>query len=386
MRTERLTATAPGGRTRTRTWLLTLASIALSVVLFAVCAEIILRFLPVASGLASLPVNAADPVFRFAPNRAFVFSKDWDMRMVNHGHVNNDGWVNDQNYQKQSTVPLLAIVGDSYIEAAMVPHGETLEGRLAKAYQGRLRVYSFAASGAPLSQYLIWAQYAVKAYDAKAVIFNVVGNDFDESLQAYHEGPGFWEYVRDRDGTLRLHMFEHRVSLATRLVRESALLRYLVINLHIGSAADALKRKVRILVGAGKQPRYVGNTSADTNVRRISDSLAVIDAFFRDLPVMTGLPPDRIAFTLDGIRYPGASKGKSYFELMRRSFRQKGEALGYEVLDLDPLFFANYREHHQRFDFPDDGHWNALGHAVAAQAVRSSKLMARLLSTQASTK
>ena len=72
----------------------------------------------------------------------------------------------------------------------MVPYEETLYGRLASTLEGRFRVYSFGASGAPLSQYLIWAGHAVREYGARAVVINVVGNDFDESHVAYNTGPG----------------------------------------------------------------------------------------------------------------------------------------------------------------------------------------------------
>jgi len=54
-------------------------------------------------------------------------------------------------------------------------------------------------------------------------------------------------------------------------------------------------------------PRYAGNTDFEASPKRVSDSLAAIDAFFRDLPVKTGLPPDRVLFTLDGFRYPQAA-------------------------------------------------------------------------------
>ena len=81
--------------------------------------------------------------------------------------------------------PLLAVVGDSMIEAAMVPYRETLQARLAKELAGRLRVYSFAAAGAPLSQYLIWARHAVREYGAQALLISVVSNDFDQSHSAY---------------------------------------------------------------------------------------------------------------------------------------------------------------------------------------------------------
>src|SRR5262249_8028771 len=146
-------------------------------VLYLAVAEIVLQFLPVCSGLRSMPVNANDPVYHFEPNRSYVFSHGWNFRNVNRGWVNNAGWVNNQDYRKDDPTPLIAVIGDSFVEAQMVPYGETMQGRLADALSGAFRVYSFAGSGAPLSQYLIWARHAVHDYGARAVVINVVVND-----------------------------------------------------------------------------------------------------------------------------------------------------------------------------------------------------------------
>ena len=86
----------------------------------------------------------------------------------------------------------------------MVAYPQTLQGRLAAALNAELRVYSFAGSGAPLEPVFVWAGYAVKEYGARAVVINVVGNDFDESLSAYRLGPGFWQYAPDPNGALQL--------------------------------------------------------------------------------------------------------------------------------------------------------------------------------------
>jgi hypothetical protein len=363
--------------------LLAASSVVISITIFFGIAEVVLRFMPVATGLRSLAVTPEKPIFHFSPNGSFVFSRDWDMNLVNRGHINNDGWVNDQEYQRKSDVPLLAVVGDSFIEAAMVPYGLTLQGRLAMALEGRLRVYSFAASGAPLSQYLVWARYAVQNYNAQALVINVVGNDFDESHSSYKSSPGFWYYAPDDQGELRLKLFEYQPSVARYFVRQSALARYLAINL--GPRIDiqnAGKLFSQILGGASRDAsNYVGNTAVGTDSIRVRDSFAAVDAFFRDLPSFVGLPPERVLFVLDGFRYPDAAlrNGQSYFDVMRRAFHRKAEVLGYEVLDLDPLFFARYRERKETFEYPNDAHWNPIGHAVAAEAVLSSKLIKEVL-------
>jgi hypothetical protein len=83
--------------------------------------EIVLHFLPVSSGLRAVAVTADSPVIHFAPNRPFLHSLGWDMHNINHGRTNNAGFVNGQDYRRDDPSPLLAVIGDSYIEARMVP-------------------------------------------------------------------------------------------------------------------------------------------------------------------------------------------------------------------------------------------------------------------------
>jgi hypothetical protein len=77
------------------------------------------------------------------------------------------------------------------------------------------------------------------------------------------------------------------------------------------------------------------------------------------------LPPEKVLFTLNGLRYPAAMAGGrgSYFDLMRQAFLDKPMSLGYEAIDLDPRFAARHAQTGERFEFPADGHWNANGHA-----------------------
>jgi hypothetical protein len=355
------------------------ATVMVSLVLCLGIIELALRFMPVASGQRTMPVTANDPVFHYRPNHEFLFSRDWDMVLANRGRTNNAGFVNDQDYQREG-LPMLAVVGDSYIEAAMVPFPDTVEGRLAQTLANRMRVYSFAASGAPLSQYLIWAAHAVDRYGATAVVINVVGNDFDESLEEYNDRPGFSRYVRDEHGELQLRRFEYRPGIWRDMVASSALARYLFFNLNLSTVWFQLRSLV-LGSPAMAAPRFAGNTAADASDERVNSSLAAIDAFFRDLPRLVHLPPDRIAFTMDGFRYADAAAdaGGTYFALMRRAFQAKAGALGYEVIDLDPWFFARHARDGARFEFMRDGHWNPVGHEVAAEALMSSRLLQSVL-------
>jgi hypothetical protein len=374
---EAPTSERPSADSRYPQWLLASVSILIGIVGFLLLAELALNLLPVASGLRSMPVDAEHPVYHFEPNRSYVFSHGWKLQIVNRGRVNNAGWVNDQDYRKDNAMPLVAVVGDSFIEAQMVPYAETMQARLATALEGQFRVYSFAGSGAPLSQYLIWARHAVRDYGARAVVINVVINDFDESHTAYRTAPGFWLYAPDQNGVLQLRLTPHQRGFLWALAQKSALARYLLINLKIGPRIMATPWLTRLFVRPAQAE--TADQATDADPRRVRDSYAVIDAFLRDLPGMVELPRDRIVLLVDGFRSPeaAAAGAGSYFDLMRKALLAKAAAQGYEAIDLDPLFFAR-RTAGLRFDYPEDLHWNGAGHAVAAEAVLSSRLMRAL--------
>ncbi|MDO8607319.1 MAG: hypothetical protein Q7R40_12350 [Phaeospirillum sp.] len=339
-------------------------------------AELILRFLPVNTGLRTVTVNAGQPVFHFTPNLPFVYSNGWNLAMANEGRVNNAGFVNDQDYRPDGP-PLLAVVGDSYVEALMVPYGQTLHGRLAAQAGDQARVYSFAASGAPLSQYLAFSRHATRDWGATALVIVVVGNDFDESLARIRVGPGFHHYVEGEDGDLALRLFDFTPNPLGRLAIQSALGRYLIFNLKIGELWRMAADQFQVIAPArAAAPSYVGNTLADADAVRIGQSERAVDAVFRDLPRWSGLPPERILFVMDGLRYPshaGSDHGQSYFGRMKGYFMAQAKAQGYETIDVDPAFFAHAAAHPtDRFEFPQDAHWSSLAHGIVADLIRRS--------------
>lgn len=374
-------------------------AIAIGTAVPLVLAEIMLRFLPVSTSLFGQPVNETSSVFRFMPDRDYLWSKDWNFSIVNRGHVNSSGFVNDRDYEADATSPLLAVIGDSYVEATMVPYAETIQGRLAAEVAQHGRVYSFAASGAPLSQYLAWARHAREVYRPDAMVFVIVGNDFDESLLAYRQWPGFHHYAEDSGGILKLIRIDYEPNPWRALAQHSALVRYLLFNVQVmpilvrsksalGKVWERLTSSrsdratdgeqdviTRETDGAVKGRQFLGNVPRVVKAKRIVDAKRAIDAFFRDLPDMAGLAPARILFVVDGIRYPSvAHDPKDYFINMRRYFMARARAFDYGTIDMDHHFLPEHKANGTRFEFPTDGHWNAAAHALAAQAVADTGL------------
>lgn len=368
------------GERQSRNRVFAIVSVLIGLLIPLALAEIALRFLPVGGGLMAEAVDERHPVFHFTPNRQSIWSRDWKFSIVNSVRVNNIGYVNDQDYDATDTRPLCAVVGDSYVEALMVPYAETLHGRLA-ADAPQARIYSFAASGAPLSQYLVWARDAHERWHANALAIVVVGNDWDESLTAYKIDAGYHHYVVGPDGSLALRRFDYAPSWWRKLVRKSALGRYLFFNLQAPDRLKLFLRNGPAFLSAAHAPQYVGNTAAAADAERLERSEAVIDTFLRDLVVFSGWSPNRVVFVVDGIRYPSNDPTVlgSYFVQMRNYFMTAARAAGFEVVDMDQRFFARFRVDGKRFEFPTDAHWNALGHTIAAEALAASAVFSRCL-------
>ena len=80
-----------------------------------------LRFLRLNEGVRPRLSIPAHSVRSLEPNRTFLWSAGWNFAIVNRVHTNNLGFVNDQDYVVGQPGPLLALIGDSYVEALMVP-------------------------------------------------------------------------------------------------------------------------------------------------------------------------------------------------------------------------------------------------------------------------
>jgi hypothetical protein len=62
---------------------------------------------------------------------------------------------------------------------------------------------------------------------------------------------------------------------------------------------------------------------------------------------------------------------------MRNYFMLAAESKGYEVIDMHPIFIRKNRADGSRFEHPTDGHWNALGHKLVADAIEGSAVFSR---------
>lgn len=335
--------------------------------------EVAFRLLPVSDTVQTQAVNAANPYMRFAPNRDITWSYGPDFSIVAEKRTNNYGFFNDVDYDAADSSPLLAVIGDSYVEALQVRNSDALHGQL-QQMASDVRIYSFGSSGSPLSNYLAYAKLATSTFSADMLVFVIVANDFDESLTKYKNSPGM-HYFSHTSDSWELVRRDYEPSAAKSFLRPSALARYLFVNLQINQRFAQWRRELR---QPDREEDYVGNTSARFSPERLADSKKVVDRFFAELPKQTGLSPDKILFVMDGMRphiYDAESLEMatgSYFDLMRQYFAEVAEAQNYDVIDMQPVFIEEHAASNRRFEFPNNGHWNELGHAMAAREIGES--------------
>lgn len=342
-------------------------AVAIGIVAPLVVLEVVLRLLPVSESRQVAPVNEQNPIYHFKPNTTLTLSSGWNFAIVTSKRTNNRGFFSDIDYLRNDRRKLV-VIGDSYVEAAQIENSKSVHGVLNAAAQPNGDVYGIGSSGAPLSQYLAYAEFASKEFAPSGYAFVIVGNDFDESIPTYRQTPGFHHFVKKPQGTLEFARgADYRPSRSKEVLRKSALARYLFLNLDMPSIWERLKPG---------RATYVANTVSDVSPQRLADSRAAVDLFLHELPRRVGNAP--VLFVVDGIRPQLYSADSiitvhgSYFDLMRNYLMTKAKDAGYEVIDMQPVFIDHYRSAGKRFEFPSDAHWNELGHQLAAEQILNS--------------
>ena len=336
------------------------------------------RLLPVSNPPYLLPVSAEHPVVRYQPNIEYLSSGGWNFSIRTRMRTNNFGYNNLWDYHPEDTTPLLMVIGDSFVEALTVDSGKSAAEVLNSTVSGRGRVYSIGVSGAALSQYLAFAEFSRTTFRPSAMAFFIIENDFDESLFKYKSEPRLHYFEENGNGFV-LRRVDYERSTIKTFLRNSAFVRYVMLNLNAGLIVENLRRP-----RCRSEDPYACEEPAPLE-RRIADSKRAVDYFLDQVPAKSGLGSDSIVFVMDAMRpamYSAEALLKaqnSYVSQMRQYFMKQARSRGYEVLDMQPVFMGKHRLDNSRFEFPTDGHWNELGNRVVAEEIRKSAVCTRIV-------
>ena len=289
---------------------------------------------------------------------------------------------------KKNYIQVLTI-GDSMAEALQVRNSSTFHGILNnKATQNKEKIIStsISASGMAFPNYIASIKYAKTLTDLNEIIIviSIIGNDFDQSFQKYA--------IRGRRGGLGQFYFNktskkmnfvgmpNKQNLIQKsidfLFKRSALTRYLVRNLkferYLSKNFKFLTRQKEI------EKKYVANiidTKKEDTPERFELGFLAIDIFINKLKELrnSSYARQRTFLIIDADRYAiydnyPVSKD-SFYQTMRKEIIKKATKNGFKIIDMKPIFSADYAKHNLKFNSPYDGHWNAYGHEKISEEI-----------------
>ena len=244
------------------------------------------RFLPVSesSNLQNTDIN--NDILHFKPN---VKIRKTLGPFFNYSVVkatNDMGYFSDENKSDIGLRKVVAVVGDSFVEAAHVATPNTFHGILQKDF----KEYSFipmGVSGSPLSQYLAFIKEIKKELDPVLFIIPIINNDFDESLAKNIQMPGFYQY----DSDFNLVISKHRTKeWYIDFLKRSAFIRYLYLDFKITS-------KLNAIASSSDEDNALYK---DYGKSKYEETKLVINKFLSDLQVV--VEDTQVLFVLDADR------------------------------------------------------------------------------------
>ena len=343
-----------------------MAFVVLGFLAVLVSLEGVLRLLSVSSGLRPPAAIDAWPLRPYDSKQPYTYSYGWAMLNPHRGATYNYGHIAPHDFRAASR-PLI-VVGDSFVESLMNEYGDTVQGILGQRLGANRPVYGLGVSGLSASDYIAMARRARAEFAPSAAVFVMTDGDIAESLLPR---PGGY-HLQPMAGDLALAFTPLSPSAAMQWVRRGV----------VGDFAlyDYLRGNLKFAPGDFVKGLHAAHPAPPTPQLLAMRDRAAKDAalwFLRELPGASGVAPECTVLLIDADRYAmyaprAASPSKDGAEL-RRLLIERGQALGFHVVDLGPQFAAEYARTRLKVDhWPVDRHWNQRGHAVAADAVMAA--------------
>lgn len=309
--------------------------------------ELLLQTLPVKSVHKFSDNDISQPVLR-ATAKSLVEPIDWKFSHAPQRKINNYGFVDDFDYQPKSQP--IAVIGDSYVQSAMLPYQDTLQGHLAAKFANQIPVYSYGIPSYSLAGYFGATEYAIKEFQPRVFVFILTKGDLSESLK-----PQSGTYMLDRpDGELKFENYEN--SRIKDLFKQSALFRYLYTQIKFDPQRIV---QSQFKLSPGKEVELDRDS-----YQKISERLLNLFA------TKTTVSPQNTIFILDSDRYRIYDKKLKSDRQELSIFKDVATTKGYQVLDTQDLFEAYYRSNRKKLDFlPTDFHWNAKAYQLVAERI-----------------
>ncbi|MEE2785832.1 MAG: hypothetical protein VX589_00735 [Myxococcota bacterium] len=276
--------------------------------------------------------------------------------------INDLGWNFDREYQPNRKIerPIVAMTGDSQIEGFYVTAQEHILRRLEKRSVESFVGYSLASAGYKLGDYILVARYlAAKDITPDLFIMYINRGDFWRAITNLGGKLGTPSpRLREQDGQFELIPGGEYPSLwYRRILRRSALIRYLVFNARL----NPFRRGTGDLAMAARQTYPEADAASMPIYER-----AVIYVVGQ---IRSALPQAKLIFVIDADRR-AIEAGRVPLPIGTsapiQAACQNVECL---AVDLTQPFVQAWHEQRRSFQFVGNYHWNAYAHDVASEAL-----------------
>lgn len=331
-------------------------------------AELVLQCLPVST--ATMTGYHDDPdLLTYPPRHCWQVATGWDLRNAQRLCSNAQGYAAEVDFIPDPRA--VALIGDSLVEASMLPAADRPGAQLARRLHAQRPVYSMGAPGSALLDYAQRIRWAATVFGVRDFVLLLEATDARQSLC----GSG---NVHSR--CLDLATLALRVERlappgpAKRAARHSALAQYLMgqLKLQPGTILQAAFRRATPESAAATVRQTEERPSAAQVARQRQVVDAVTAAFFEAArPHLAG----RLVVLVDG-RRGGPPAKPTLVDSERAHLIERLRAGGAEVIDLEPAYAAHWAASRRSLDVgPYDGHLNRLGVGIAMQA--AAEVLAR---------
>lgn len=279
-------------------------------------------------------------------------------------YINSTGWNADEEYvpSNKRTKPLVAIIGDSYIEGFSVDQKHHLSAYIKSFTNNTYDVYEFGTSGVNMAQFISVFNYIQHEFTPEIVLFFINEGDLRESVSGLASSPNNLQFLITPKNISSVVPAPYQVVSWKRLVRKSAFVRYLFFYFQFKLKVPELHFLREKKSEDEAQKKEDQDKLMQIAANKIIDSLVSINRHSRILFI---LHPNRGSIYNLPKTMPSAIKE---IEIVKQACAEKE----IRYIDLNVSFYSDYLLHKKKFNFAYDWHWNNYGNEVASKAIAQS--------------
>ena len=343
----------------------TAACFALGVASFLLVSELTLTVLPVSTSTAT-GYYLDSQILTYPPKHAWTNSTGWDLRNAQNQRSNNAGFVAHRDFEHNPRA--IAFIGDSFVEASMLDADQRPGQQLERVLADGRPVFTMGGAGSAFLDYAERIRLAHSRYGVRDFVLLMERSDVRQSLcgSGNIHGP-----CLDRQTFAPGTETQPPPDAIKRILRHSALAQYVFGQLRfdlnrLWRQAIAQSRPVQ---HALTEPNAVRRADANADELTPQGLEAVVSAFFNRVH---GNVDGKLVIVLDSDR-SAMYRGQPTADPLRTRFIALAESHGAIVIDTEPIFRAQLARSPLKLDVgPYDGHLNALGVQLVAQAAAAA--------------